>query len=43
MNKPFSEKQQPTVEPFNVVNSVEMKGIEKYLVVCTCCDDTKCK
>ncbi|KAJ8660662.1 hypothetical protein O0I10_003710 [Lichtheimia ornata] len=33
VNKPFSEKQQPTVEPFNVVNSVEMKGIEKYLVM----------
>lgn len=33
MNKPFSEKQQPTVEPFNVVNSVEMKGIEKYLLL----------
>ena len=33
VNKQFSEKYQPTIEPFNVVNSVEMKGVEKYLVV----------
>ncbi|KAI9312446.1 EF hand associated-domain-containing protein [Dichotomocladium elegans] len=33
VNKPFSEKYQPTSEPFNVVNSVEMKGVEKYLVM----------
>ncbi|KAI7856736.1 EF hand associated-domain-containing protein [Circinella umbellata] len=33
VNKPFSEKYQPTIEPFNVVNSVEMKGVEKYLVM----------
>jgi Ras family protein T1 len=31
--KPFSEVYEPTMEPFNVVNSVEMKGVEKYLVV----------
>ncbi|KAF7727122.1 ERMES complex Ca(2+)-binding regulatory GTPase gem1 [Apophysomyces ossiformis] len=33
VNKPFSEKHQPTAEPFCVVNSVEMKGVEKYLVM----------
>ncbi|KAL1933375.1 hypothetical protein VTP01DRAFT_7465 [Rhizomucor pusillus] len=33
VNKPFSEKYKPTTEPFNVVNSVEMKGVEKYLVM----------
>ncbi|KAI7869486.1 EF hand associated-domain-containing protein [Spinellus fusiger] len=33
VNKPFSEKYQPTKEPFHVVNSVEMKGVEKYLVM----------
>ncbi|ORZ18824.1 EF hand associated-domain-containing protein [Absidia repens] len=31
--KPFSEVYEPTMEPFNVVNSVEMKGVEKYLVM----------
>ncbi|SAM07603.1 hypothetical protein [Absidia glauca] len=31
--KPFSEVYEPTMEPFNVVNSVEMKGVEKYLVL----------
>lgn len=33
VHKPFSEKYQPTTEPFQVVNSVEMKGAEKYLVM----------
>ncbi|KAI8370546.1 EF hand associated-domain-containing protein [Radiomyces spectabilis] len=33
VHKPFSEKYQPTTEPFQVVNSVEMKGVEKYLVL----------
>ncbi|CAO3615069.1 unnamed protein product [Cunninghamella echinulata] len=33
VQKPFSEVYKPTVEPFNVVNSVEMKGVEKYLVM----------
>lgn len=33
VHKPFSEKYQPTTEPFHVVNSVEMKGAEKYLVM----------
>ncbi|KAL0084779.1 EF hand associated-domain-containing protein [Phycomyces blakesleeanus] len=33
VNKPFSEKYHPTKEPFHVVNSVEMKGVEKYLVM----------
>lgn len=33
MHKPFSEKYTPTTEPFHVVNSVEMKGAEKYLVM----------
>jgi EF hand associated len=33
VNKPFSEKYTPTTKSFNVVNSVEMKGVEKYLVV----------
>jgi hypothetical protein len=33
VHKPFSEKYQATTEPFHVVNSVEMKGAEKYLVV----------
>lgn len=33
VNKPFSEKYIPTTKSFNVVNSVEMKGVEKYLVV----------
>lgn len=33
MNKPFQEKYTPTTESFSVVNSVEMKGVEKYLVV----------
>lgn len=33
VQKPFSEKYQPTTEPFHVVNSVEMKGAEKYLVM----------
>ncbi|KAG2178189.1 hypothetical protein INT43_003442 [Umbelopsis isabellina] len=33
VNKPFSEKYVPTTKSFNVVNSVEMKGVEKYLVM----------
>ncbi|KAF1800565.1 P-loop containing nucleoside triphosphate hydrolase protein [Mucor lusitanicus] len=33
VHKPFSEKYQATTEPFHVVNSVEMKGAEKYLVM----------
>jgi Ras family protein T1 len=33
VNKPFSDKYSPTTKSFNVVNSVEMKGVEKYLVV----------
>ncbi|ORY98533.1 EF hand associated-domain-containing protein [Syncephalastrum racemosum] len=33
VHKPFSEKYQTTTELFNVVNSVEMKGVEKYLVM----------
>ncbi|ORE09753.1 mitochondrial Rho GTPase [Rhizopus microsporus var. microsporus] len=33
VHKPFSEKYTPTTEPFQVVNSVEMKGAEKYLVM----------
>ncbi|KAG2182690.1 hypothetical protein INT44_005670 [Umbelopsis vinacea] len=33
VNKPFSEKYIPTTKSFNVVNSVEMKGVEKYLVM----------
>ncbi|KAI8093282.1 EF hand associated-domain-containing protein [Halteromyces radiatus] len=33
VQKPFSEVYEPTQEPFNVVNSVEMKGVEKYLVL----------
>ncbi|KAI8968398.1 EF hand associated-domain-containing protein [Mycotypha africana] len=33
VHKPFSEHYQPTKEPFQVVNSVEMKGAEKYLVM----------
>ncbi|KAI8059637.1 EF hand associated-domain-containing protein [Gongronella butleri] len=33
VQKPFADKYQPTKEPFHVVNSVEMKGVEKYLVM----------
>ncbi|ORX62339.1 mitochondrial Rho GTPase [Hesseltinella vesiculosa] len=33
VQKPFSDKYQPSKEPFHVVNSVEMKGVEKYLVM----------
>ncbi|KAG0799728.1 hypothetical protein G6F22_002940 [Rhizopus arrhizus] len=33
VHKSFSEKYTPTTEPFQVVNSVEMKGAEKYLVM----------
>ena len=33
VHKSFSEKYLPTTEPFQVVNSVEMKGAEKYLVM----------
>ncbi|CAO3622675.1 unnamed protein product [Cunninghamella blakesleeana] len=33
VQKPYSDVYKPTVEPFTVVNSVEMKGVEKYLVM----------
>ncbi|KAI9244890.1 EF hand associated-domain-containing protein [Sporodiniella umbellata] len=33
VHKPFSENYTPTTEPFQVVNSVEMNGSEKYLVM----------
>ncbi|KAG1469580.1 hypothetical protein G6F56_003178 [Rhizopus delemar] len=33
VHKPFSENHIPTTEPFQVVNSVEMNGSEKYLVM----------
>ncbi|KAI8346784.1 EF hand associated-domain-containing protein [Blakeslea trispora] len=33
VHKSFSDKYLPTTEPFQVVNSVEMKGAEKYLVM----------
>ena len=31
--KPFSESYNPTTKPFSVVNSVEIGGVEKYLVM----------
>ncbi|ORX81805.1 mitochondrial Rho 1 [Basidiobolus meristosporus CBS 931.73] len=33
VNKPFTEGYVPTTKPFCVVNSVEIKGAEKYLVM----------
>lgn len=33
VNKPFSETYETTARPFSVVNSVEIGGVEKYLVV----------
>ncbi|KAF9182882.1 ERMES complex Ca(2+)-binding regulatory GTPase gem1 [Haplosporangium sp. Z 11] len=33
LDKPFSDQYEPTTRPFAVVNSVEIKGAEKYLVM----------
>ncbi|KAF8938460.1 mitochondrial Rho 1 [Dissophora ornata] len=33
LDKPFSDQYEPTARPFAVVNSVEIKGAEKYLVM----------
>ncbi|KAF9978524.1 ERMES complex Ca(2+)-binding regulatory GTPase gem1 [Actinomortierella ambigua] len=33
LDKPFSDQYEPTLRPFGVVNSVEIKGSERYLVL----------
>ncbi|KAI9137023.1 EF hand associated-domain-containing protein [Paraphysoderma sedebokerense] len=33
VNKPFNDLYHPTTRPYTVVNSVEIKGVEKYLVM----------
>ncbi|KAF9303061.1 ERMES complex Ca(2+)-binding regulatory GTPase gem1 [Mortierella antarctica] len=33
LDKPYSDQYEPTARPFGVVNSVEIKGSEKYLVM----------